>query len=129
MVPLAVYREIEVGKNRDVYTDLQQLNWVTIQPLANPAARSYLFDLDDGEAEALVLAKEQNADFVIIDEKLGRRYAGQLGVAVTGTVGVLLGAKEQRLIGEIAPLLYELQKRQSWISENLIRTALKLAGE
>jgi predicted nucleic acid-binding protein len=38
-----------------------------------PDARLFLFDLDEGEAETLILAQEQSADLVIIDEKCGRR--------------------------------------------------------
>jgi predicted nucleic acid-binding protein len=89
----------------------------------------YLFDLDDGEAETLVLAQEQNADLVIIDEKCGRRYAGQLGLPVTGTIGILLKAKKQGLIVGIAPLLQELGNKQSWIGADIVKKALELAGE
>jgi len=64
-----------------------------------------------------------------MDEKLGRRYAAQVNVPVTGTVGVLLKAKERGFITAVAPLLRELRNKSSWINDNLFEKALRLAGE
>ncbi|GHU13734.1 DUF3368 domain-containing protein [Spirochaetia bacterium] len=129
MTPYAVYREIEAGKNRKFYADLTQFAWINIEKIRDPNARSYLLDLDDGEAETLILPKEQAADLVIIDEKLGRQYARHFDMELTGTIGILLNAKDQGLIHEVGPLLRQLQENQSWISENLVETALRIAGE
>ncbi|GHU48717.1 DUF3368 domain-containing protein [Spirochaetia bacterium] len=128
-VPEAVYREIMKGRDKEYFVCLPEYDWIRVEPIGSPSARQLLFDLDDGEAETIVLAQEQAADLVIIDEKSGCRYAKQLGLTLTGTVGMLLKAKERRLIDKVAPLLYELQKRQSWMSEKLIKTALELSGE
>jgi predicted nucleic acid-binding protein len=129
IVPQAVYREIETGKDKDYYADLDKIDWIKIEELRSPGTRVLLFDLDDGEAETLVLAQEQDADLVIIDEKCGRRYAVQMGLTITGTAGVLLRAKKQGIITEIAPLLNELQAKQSWLNPKFIAQVLKLAGE
>ena len=86
-IPQAVYREIEKGKDKDYYIDVGKLDWIEIMQIQSPSARLYLFDLDDGEAETIILAQEQAADVVIIDEKLGRRYAAQINIPVTGTAG------------------------------------------
>jgi predicted nucleic acid-binding protein len=129
MIPEAVYREIEDGKNKMFYTELRNLDWIHIWKIRSPDTRLYLFDLDDGEAETLILAQEQAADLVIIDEKCGRRYAKQMGLSITGTIGVLLRAKYQGLVPEITPLLYELRAKQSWLNDVLITKAQELAGE
>ena len=92
-IPNAVFREIEAGKDRDYYTDITKLSWIEIIPIQSNSARLYLFDLDDGEAETIILAQEQAADVVIIDDKLGRRYAAQINIPITGTIGILLKAK------------------------------------
>jgi len=42
----------------------------------------------DGEA-ALRLAKELRADLVLINGREGRTVAGRLGLAVTGTIGIV----------------------------------------
>ena len=129
MIPQAVYREIEAGSDKDYYADMSKLGWIEITPIKYPYARPYLFDLDDGEAETIMLAKEQNADLAIIDEKLGRRFAAQLNIPITGTIGFLLKAKEQGLIVSIAPFLQELHDKSSWVDKALFKNALRLADE
>ena len=128
-IPNAVYHEIEAGKNRDYYTDITKLSWIEIIPIQSTSARLYLFDLDDGEAETIILAQEQAADVVIIDDKLGRRYADQINIPITGTIGILLKAKERGLITAVTPLLYELRNKSSWINDSLLTKAISLAGE
>ena len=125
----AVYREIEAGKDKDYYVDVSKLDWIEIAPIQSASARLYLFDLDDGEAETIILAQEQVADVAIIDEKLGRRYAAQINIPITGTIGILLKAKERGLIDAVAPFLQELRNKSSWINDSLFKKALSVAGE
>ena len=51
------------------FTKIYQKKIVEIQ---DKQAVKYFLDLDSGEAEAIVLATELNADLIILDEKLGR---------------------------------------------------------
>ena len=85
--------------------------------------------MDDGEAETIILAQEQAADIILIDEKLGRRYACHLNIPVSGTIGILIKAKENGLISAVGPLLQELRSKSSWINDNLFEKALTIAGE
>jgi hypothetical protein len=55
-------------------------------------------DLDPGERAALALARELNADPVLLDDAAGRREALALRMRITGTVGVLRLAAESGLI-------------------------------
>jgi predicted nucleic acid-binding protein len=77
----------------------------------------------------LILAKEQNADLVIMDEILGRRYAKQLGFSLTGTIGILLKLKEKGFIESIKDLLIELTEKGTWLSPKLIAKVIKLSNE
>jgi len=129
IVPKAVYLEIENGKEKPYYQDLSQIDWIEIQEIINPDSRAYFLDLDDGEAEVLILAKEINADLVIMDEIMGRRYSKQLGFNLTGTIGILLKSKEKGFIESIKGLLTELIKKGTWISPKLISKAIRLANE
>lgn len=48
-----------------------------------------------GETAAIALAKEIGAEYLIMDEKLGRKVASREGLTVIGTVGILeIAAKE-----------------------------------
>ncbi len=85
--------------------------------------------MDKGEAEVLILSKELNADLVIIDEIMGRRYAKQLDLTLTGTIGVLLRAKEEKLIVSLKGLLTKLSEKGTWLSPKLISKVLRLANE
>lgn len=129
IVPLAVYQEIEKGKEKPYYKDLTSLDWIEIRNIKNSNSREYLIDLDDGEAEVLILAKETNADLVILDEIMGRRYAKQLEINLTGTIGILLKAKEKGLIGSIKNLMTELENKGTWLNPKLISKVLKIANE
>lgn len=129
IIPKAVFEEIEAGKNKEYYEDLSKISWFKIVEIQDKQAVKYFLDLDSGEAEAIVLATEVNADLIILDEKLGRFHAKHADIKVTGTVGLLIKAKKQGLIKELKPLLYELIEKDVWISEKLIREILKQAGE
>ncbi len=129
IIPQAVFQEIEAGRDWVYYTDLSKLDWIEICPLKYPQALSYLFDLDRGEAEVLILAREISADLVILDETLGRRYAQMLELTLTGTVGILLKAKEKGLIQSVKALLIELQGKGVWLSSALVNQVTGLTGE
>lgn len=47
------------------------------------------WNLDAGEAAAIELARQSRADLLLIDDEGGRKVAKRLGLAVTGTVGIL----------------------------------------
>ena len=128
-IPNAVFQEIENGKEKQYYQDLTLLSWIEIAEINNPDSRVYFTDLDSGEAEVLILAREQNADLVIMDEIMGRRFAKQLEFNLTGTIGVLLKAKEKGLINSVSELLTELTEKGTWLNPKLISKALKLSRE
>jgi len=129
IIPYAVYLEIESGKIMRFYEDLKLINWIKIRKLNDPIARLSLKELDDGEAEVLLLAKEIDADLVVMDEALGRGYAEQMGLKITGTIGILLRAKEMGLVENVGNLLNELISKGVWISPKLVEKAKSLANE
>jgi len=88
-----------------------------------------LFELDDGEADVLLLAQEFKADLVLLDEKLARCFARKLSIKYSGTLGILLKAKQNDLIHSIQPYIASMQKNGIWFSDTLIDDVLKLANE
>ena len=86
--------------------------------------------LDPGEVEAICLAMELRADLLLIDDRRGREEAHRLGVKITGLLGVLLLAKQSRLIDRLAPLLNELINTADFrISAAVKSEFMRLAGE
>lgn len=77
----------------------------------------------------MILANEINADLVILDELMGRRYAKQLDLNITGTIGILLKAKELGLIDSLSDLLQELMAKGTWLNPQFIARILKITGE
>jgi uncharacterized protein len=76
------------------------------------------------------LATELDDAVLIIDDSSGRRIASTLGLRFTGTVGLLLQAKRAGHLARIAPLLEDLRLRaRFWISDDVLRRAIELAGE
>jgi len=84
--------------------------------------------LDQGEAAAIALAHSLNLP-LIIDEKLGRGVAKKLGVKIIGTIGVLLLAKQKKMVKAIKPILLLLKNGRYFLSDALIKEALKRAKE
>ncbi len=82
-----------------------------------------------GEVEVMILAKEVCSDLVVIDDKNAKKHAKYLGLNVTGTLGILIKAKQKGFIKEVKPLLLELKNKGIYISDNVIDMCLKAANE
>jgi len=84
--------------------------------------------LDEGEAEALLLAQQLGFP-VLIDERKGRGVAKAMGLTVIGTGAVLIAAKNRGLIISVAPYLVRLQESGYRLSKALISAILQRCGE
>ena len=82
-------------------------SWLVIQQV-DEASDVALARLDPGERQAIQLAKREHADLLLMDEKLGVRIAREEGLAVTGTLGVLLQAARRGLVN-VEQVLGDLQ--------------------
>ncbi len=130
LIPPAVYSEIMAGGGkRTGATELLHASWIRTVSLRDPRHATLLVDLDRGEAEAIALAMELDADLLLIDERLARRYALRVGLTITGSLGVLLKAKERGLVPELSPLIQELRRNKIRLGEDVVLQALRLAGE
>ena len=85
--------------------------------------------LDLGECESIVLASELSADLLILDETHARTVARERGLPVTGTLGVLIAAKNVGLVASIKPLLAQLTAAGFYLTPQIIAHALHRAGE
>lgn len=128
-IPEAVASEFNATDTNVRHLALQQAPWIQTIRVSNPRLPLTYIGLDQGEAEVLALAVEHNARLVILDERKGRRYAQRLGIPLTGTLGVLLLAKQEQLISEIAPLLKQLEQSGMHLSADLTQKVLTMAQE
>jgi predicted nucleic acid-binding protein len=116
----------EGGAKREV----SAADWIRVVRVQDRLAVDVLLDeLDTGEAETIVLARELGADWVLMDEKKGRRKLTQLGIRKMGTVGILLKAKQEGLLSIIRPELETLRSRGFSLSRSVIDAVLQQAGE
>ena len=128
-IPSAVRDELLSAEKETRRKTLRAETWIRVVALENPNRTAVYAGLDEGEAQVLVLAEEQNASLVLIDERKARRYAERLKLPLSGTLGVLLLAKEEGIISAISPLLKALQEVGLYLHDDLVKQVLKLAGE
>ena len=133
IVPSAVHAELALGSNRPGAKALAatlEAGWVAVQPATDRNAVSEVArHLDRGEAEAIVLAEQRSARFLLIDDAKGRRIARRRGVRVVGVAGVLLAAKSQGALGAVAPVLDALSRAGYHLSPRLVAGVLARADE
>ena len=131
IVPEAVKREImSGGKDNFAFKELHSEKWIKTRQVKNKLAKNYLLtDIDDGEAEVIVLAEELKAITVIMDDRLGRKLAKLRGLNVIGTLRVLVSAKEKGIITEIKPLIKQIKQAGFWISADVQKAILEQSKE
>jgi len=105
-------------------------SWIKVKaPKNRPLVHALSEVLGDGESEAIALAVELNAKFLVLDDLKARKIARKLGLRVVGTASVLLLAKKRGVIDEVKPLLLELRDKGFRISDEVVRVILEAAGE
>lgn len=130
VVASAVEEELQVGRELGVLLpDLGSLDWVEIRRPKSRPAIPLINDLGPGETETLMLSLESPDSVAVLDDALARRVAEVLEIQFTGTLGLLLDAKQARLVPAIRPLLDQLQALRFRLSPQTRSTILKLAGE
>ena len=133
VIPPTVHEELEIARRRPGYEALVEAlaeGWLA--PLAVGAsdeAQTRGPAVGKGEEQALVLAEQLSARFLLMDERAGRAIAMRRGIPVVGTGGVLLVAKERGLIDSVGAVLEQLAARRFRLSPELQKRLLELAGE
>ncbi|MFQ3618759.1 MAG: DUF3368 domain-containing protein [Cyanobacteriota bacterium] len=132
VIPTTVFNEITNVSNTDASARVvPTLSWIKTQSATDQELVNTLrAELDPGEAEAIALAVELNADRLLMDERLGRAAAMRAGLQVTGVLGILIAAKRNHLIQEVKPLLDALIGQVGfWIDARLYAEVLQAVGE
>ena len=133
-IPLGVAEELIAHPDptsREAIQNAIRAQWIQIRtPQDSGLLGLLLMQLHRGEAEAIALATELNADRVLIDEQEGRQLASRTGLAVTGVLGILLRAKRAGEITAVKPEVDLLRsKAHFFVSPGLEKRVLAAAGE
>ncbi len=130
LVPEAVWREVvDLGAGRPGSNETRAATWLVVTHANQEAARQLQGQLDPGEAEALALAVELQADHLVIDDQAGRRLAAELGVSIVGSLGILVRAKRLGHIEAVRPVVEAMIELGFHATTDLVDTVLALAGE
>ena len=130
IVPWEVGQELAAGHAKDAtWQEIQSLPGLLIRPKAISIHPLLATQIDLGEAAVIQTALDEAHDTVILDALKARRIALTLGLQVTGTLGILLQAKQTGLLPSVRAAIATLEKRGMWIAPALSATAIRLAGE
>jgi predicted nucleic acid-binding protein len=75
--------------------------------------------IDKGESSAIALALETPNCTIILDDYKARKTADQLGLHITGTIGVIVKAKLNGVITSIKPILSKIRTTDFRLSSEL----------
>jgi len=90
------------------------------EPSDDPLVCTLGQDLDLGESEAIALAVEKEAGLILLDEREGRRRARNVGLEVTGLLGVLIRADREGNLSSLSEAIAQLEEEAGfWISDAL----------
>ncbi len=108
LVPPAVVKEFHLEEGRPGSSALRQAiegGWIVEkEPSDDPLVRTLRQDLDQGESEAIALAVEEGAGLILLDEREGRRRARNVGLEMTGALGILAQADRRGNLDSISRL-------------------------
>ncbi|MEC4814490.1 MAG: DUF3368 domain-containing protein [Scytonema sp. PMC 1069.18] len=129
-IPTTVLEELRVNEALPGSVQLREAleaGWLQVQELDNQALVLLLLqDLDKGEAEAIALALQLRADWIILDEREGRRIAHRLGLRVTGLLGVLLRARRAGELTSLPKVINQLREQAGFrIAPTLLTEILR----
>jgi predicted nucleic acid-binding protein len=104
--------------------------WIEVMQVSNKNYQKMLeIRLDKGEASAIALAMELKDVLLVIDDLKGRKEDENLGLKITGTLGVLFRAKQVGLLTTLKPYLEQLQAADFRVAPNVLEKILKDSGE
>lgn len=129
-VPEAVVAELREGQRRNVLLPtLEELSWLTVRPVRDRTLLPLVTHLGDGEKEVLALGLETEDALPILDDRDARRYARALELEISGTLGLLLRAKERGFLNAVRPVLDRFQVLGFLLNARTRQMVLKRASE
>ena len=112
----------------EIHADLPE--WIIVSQNYDPKQVKVLeLELDVGEASAIALGLNTPNSTLILDETKGRKVAKRLGLTVTGTIGIIVKAKNQGFIKSGKEILNSLERHGFWLSQKLKAEVIRQMNE
>lgn len=125
-IPEAVYNEINSQNDLPGSKEVEKYGWIKKKIIDHKTAKELLMDrLDEGESEAIILAKKIDADLLLIDDLAGRNTARNQNIDVMGTLGVLDRASKKNMIHDLEKVIRELRNKGFWMDDELFDKLIK----
>jgi predicted nucleic acid-binding protein len=130
IVPEEVRLELLAKDSPDRDQLMEVLIQARIHPCQSQQDRLLLTELDEGEASVISAAVRLGLSTVLLDERKARRIASRVyGLHTKGAAGLLVEAKNRRMIESVGPHLEGMIQRGYFLGPNLVAACLTAAGE
>lgn len=126
-IPTAVWIELTRDTNTTFFERIVQYFNTKVKDISRSNELSLIMDY--GESEAVILYRELDANFLLIDDKRARKIAESLDINCIGTLGILITAKKRGLIDALKPFFENLLQNQRYYSLKLLNRILLQHGE
>lgn len=133
-VPPAVLKELRPEEDlpgSSAVREAREAGWLRVEEVKDqPLVQVLRRDLDEGEAEAIALALQMKAEWILLDQREGRRIAKSLGLKVTGVLGILLRARREGKLPSLQTAMEQLREKAGFrIDAELFADLMKENGE
>jgi predicted nucleic acid-binding protein len=125
-IPVAVWQELESNIEEASIPQARRFQ-NNVMPVTHYEKIST--ELGSGETEAILLYEEIHADRLLVEDRAARLFAEARGIRCTGTLGVLIEAKNVNLIADLRPLFYQLRVKKRYFALPLMNRILFDHGE
>jgi uncharacterized protein len=126
-IPEAVWNEITYDKTK--LDHLKLFDFFKHKTCQVKGFNELTFLMDYGESESVILYKELQADFLLIDDKKARKIAENLGINCIGLIGLLSIAKDKGLVKMLRPIFETFLQNKRFYSVALLNAILLAKGE
>ena len=129
VVPRPVVEEILRVRDDAAALWLRAAGKQFVQPAVAELTELANSEIGSGERSVISWAAAHRGFIAVLDDREARGMAQRLGINVIGTVGVVLRLKKAGLVSDVKSHLLEIKKVGGFISDELLREALRSAGE
>jgi predicted nucleic acid-binding protein len=130
IVPHEVVQEVEAGgRTQFAREEFRAASWMEKRATTTTLPLLLQSTLDPGEAAVIALATSEHIATVAIDETVGRRIGRLHGLSVTGSLGILLQAKQQGSPIMLRSAIARMRQHGIWLNNALEKECLRAANE